>query len=392
MCVFLIVGLTNTLALAADLEPGSSAPPLSIKTWYKGSPVKAFKKDKIYVVEFWATWCGPCRHSIPHVTELAAKHKDITFIGVGVREDDDGQNIKKFVAEMGNKMNYNVGYSGNKIGMYLTWMQATGQTFIPNAYIVRNNKILWIGHPLDMDQPLAEIKAGKFNVAAAKTKFHDAKVKAKADNEIEAARSEIFKLIQAGMDEDAKTKIDQLRAKYPTAIVDDLRKYRESQGLVLGERQLLELLKNSKFAEAQTKTAELKQRYPSFKSERVDFIILAKTDHAAWTNKLHELIAKNDAESFQTIGGAMFRPGSATEVTSQAQEIVEALLATVQKDELDKYWAISFYYRAIGDFKKSLTYLDNAISAFPVSKYKDLPQSLEALKRFRFEIVEKLKG
>lgn len=391
--LFLIASLLATaIASASELEPGSPAPVLSIKTWYKGTPVKTFKHNKIYVVEFWATWCGPCRHSIPHVTELAKKFKDVTFIGVGVREDDDGKNVKKFVAEMGDKMNYNVGYSGNKTGMYLTWMKATGQTFIPNAYIVRNNKILWIGHPLDMDQPLTDIKAGTFSVSAAKSTFQNAKVQAKLDADIEAARSEIFTLIHEGKDEEAKTKISQLTVKYPTAKVDDIRKSMESTSFEDGRQRIADLLKNSHYAQAKIRLEEFKKKYPTFKAEGFEFIILTNTDHDAWTKKLHELVAKNDDESLQTVYGAIFRMGSVKEVTPQAQEIIDALTETIQKEELMKYWALTLYYQAKNDLKQSLASIDSAIAAFPISKYKNEAAFLENLKKSRSELVDKMKG
>jgi len=50
--------------------------------------VKGFDKDKTYVVEFWATWCGPCKATIPHLTKLQKEHPDVTFIGVSVFEND----------------------------------------------------------------------------------------------------------------------------------------------------------------------------------------------------------------------------------------------------------------------------------------------------------------
>src|ERR1700710_690945 len=85
-------------SFAAGLTVGSPAPTLEVTKWYKGEPVTAFDHSKTYVVEFWATWCGPCRESIPHLTELQKKHADVTFIGVSVEADEkDVETVKSFV-------------------------------------------------------------------------------------------------------------------------------------------------------------------------------------------------------------------------------------------------------------------------------------------------------
>src|SRR5882724_10852622 len=94
-------------ASAAPLSLGDPAPKIEVKEFVKGGPVKSFEKGKIYVVEFWATWCGPCRTSIPHLSELQKKHKDVVFIGVSVFERDPSK-VKPFVEEMGEKMAYRV--------------------------------------------------------------------------------------------------------------------------------------------------------------------------------------------------------------------------------------------------------------------------------------------
>src|SRR6516225_10230386 len=83
-------------ARAEGLKVGDPAPKLEVKEFLKGEPVASLEKGKIYVIEFWATWCGPCRTSIPHVTELQKKHKDVVFIGVSVWERN-AAGIKPFV-------------------------------------------------------------------------------------------------------------------------------------------------------------------------------------------------------------------------------------------------------------------------------------------------------
>jgi thiol-disulfide isomerase/thioredoxin len=108
---FLALAVVATLALsatAASLSIGDAAPTLKASKWVKGDAVAKLDADKIYVVEFWATWCGPCKVSIPHLTEMAHKFTQVTFIGMDVfeRGTDKDAAVAKFVEKMGNKMGF----------------------------------------------------------------------------------------------------------------------------------------------------------------------------------------------------------------------------------------------------------------------------------------------
>ncbi|NLH42024.1 MAG: redoxin domain-containing protein [Planctomycetes bacterium] len=157
------------------LRVGLAAPALKVAKWVKGEPVEQLKEGNIYVVEFWATWCGPCRATIPHMTELARKHGgQATFIGVSIWERPAEKTeesllalVEPFVKEMGDKMEYRVAIDGIGREMAQSWMAAADRNGIPCAFIVgKDGKVAWIGHPMSMDTVLEEVIAGTFDVQA----------------------------------------------------------------------------------------------------------------------------------------------------------------------------------------------------------------------------------
>lgn len=189
------------LAHAADeakLKAGDAAPSLSISKWVKGEPVEAFAKGKVYIVEFWATWCGPCKVSIPHVTKLQEKYKDkgLVVIGVSIWERDTSL-VEPFVKEMGGKMEYTVAMDKLTAGpdgqpgrgdMAMNWMSAAGRNGIPSSFIVdREGKIAWVGHPMQMDRPLAKVIEGTF----------DAKAQAEMEVKLNDLQKQAFEAVNA---------------------------------------------------------------------------------------------------------------------------------------------------------------------------------------------------
>jgi thiol-disulfide isomerase/thioredoxin len=174
-----IIFLTVTLTQAqVTLRVGGAAPEIKYSKWVKGTQIQNFEKGKFYVVEFWATWCPPCKTSIPHLTELQHKYKDkVAFIGMdGSERPQAGETplglVETFLKEWDKKMEYNVAMDTEDKFMMNNWMTAAAQYGIPTAFIVdKDTKIAWIGHPMSMDEPLAQILEGKFDVKAYADKF-----------------------------------------------------------------------------------------------------------------------------------------------------------------------------------------------------------------------------
>ncbi len=206
---------------AKELNIGDPAPALSVGKWFKGAPIAGFEKGKVYVVEFWATWCGPCRATIPHLTELAKKFDGkVTFAGISVWEDaTEGRaavetTVAKFIEGMGNKMDYHVGLDTEKNEMSQNWMRAAGERGIPAAFVVnQEGKIAWIGHPMDnMDEVLDKVVNKAFDVQKAKAQRDQQRAET-------AKLEEAYKTIQAALEKEdfpgAVAEIDKALAKYP---------------------------------------------------------------------------------------------------------------------------------------------------------------------------------
>ena len=196
----------KTAAETPLLTIGSKAPPLDIEHWMsngngKFKPVTKFTPGRVYVVEFWATWCGPCIASMPHLAAMQAKYlnKGVQIVSIS---DEDAETVQSFLkapvrssqpdsdAKDGEK-DAKAGKTENApkqtyaeltsayclttdpdASVSIDYLEAAAQNEIPTSFIVgKTGQVEWIGHPMNLDEPLEQIVEDKWDRAAFLVKF-----------------------------------------------------------------------------------------------------------------------------------------------------------------------------------------------------------------------------
>lgn len=234
------------------MMPGSPAPVPNVEKWVRGNTPDLFEANKVYVVEFWATWCGPCKASMPHLTKLSQDYanKGVVILGIS---DEEVTKVTDFLNkdEWKEKAQYTLGTDPDR-SVYKDYMTAAGQSGIPTAFIVKDKTVQWIGHPMSMDEPLAQVVAGKWDVAAAKTKFEAQAREARVMQE----RNKAFAKARKDKDWDALIKLyDQTIADMPADSTTGLRLQKfqllvgaankPAEGYVLGRELATQLKSNA---------------------------------------------------------------------------------------------------------------------------------------------------
>ncbi len=333
---------------AVSVKVGSEAPAIKVAKWIKGKPVTSFEKGKVYVVEFWATWCGPCKASIPHLTEMAKKYKGkATFTGVSVWENTKKPDfldiVAKFVKDFGKKMDYNVAADGLDATMAKTWMTAAGQNGIPTAFVIgKKGTIEWIGHPMaGLEEVVGQVIADKFDSKAAADKQA-------AEAMAEEEQQTIFKpLSEALMKKDWSTavaEIDKIIAKDPS-----------KELLLCGTR----------------------------------FTALSNYDTAAATTyakKISEGVAKNQPMILNELAWTMVDPEKPFKDADYKLALSIALRAVevTKSQEPNILDTLSVAYDKVGDLAKAIATEEKAIEI--AKKTADFPA--ESLKEFTSRLTE----
>ena len=143
---------------AADVCSSDSKPAnlnLTFKDMHGKTLALADYKGKVILLDFWATWCPPCRKEIPGYMELYDRYSSRGFTVIGVSIDDSVSAVKKFVKQI--KVNYPIVIGTDRGDL----VQSFGELPLPTSFIIARDGRICIKHEgaVEKEQVEREITA-----------------------------------------------------------------------------------------------------------------------------------------------------------------------------------------------------------------------------------------
>lgn len=120
---------TVKAAAVKDGKDRKPAPEFSLKDSNGKTVSLSEYKGKVVLLDFWATWCGPCKIEIPWFIEFEQQYKDKGFAVLGVSMDEDGWTaVKPYIQDK--KVNYRVAVGNDQVGQLYGGLDALPTTFL----------------------------------------------------------------------------------------------------------------------------------------------------------------------------------------------------------------------------------------------------------------------
>ncbi|ESZ71235.1 hypothetical protein X726_28610 [Mesorhizobium sp. L103C105A0] len=148
------------------LQMGSPAPSIKMEDWLRGEPLVNFQPGKVYIVEFWATWCELCIAEMLDLMRLQEKYRDSGLEVVGVAANEDAPTaveartkLDAWLAEKCPDLNHRIAsdFTGE---MKKLWREPSFCVGIPTSFVVdRDSCIAFIGRAVETRHVLHRCRA-----------------------------------------------------------------------------------------------------------------------------------------------------------------------------------------------------------------------------------------
>lgn len=247
--------------------PAEALPTLSLEglpeVWLQGAPVKEWEKDKVYIFEFWATWCGPCLAAMPHMEQLHQAFKDnprMQIIGVNVMDRKTPEVLKEFIKNRPTPLNYTMAVDVDGKKTREKWLEPLKVNGIPHAFAVKNGRLIWRGHPSQLsEKTMQAMLKPDFSAASLAAKGPDAG--AREWQHYRETSQKVRELVEKDGKQGAQALLKQVQGSG---------KFPQDQVIQLKMIPFLVLAEQGKFEEAQSVLNDVSREYPDDYRVQID--------------------------------------------------------------------------------------------------------------------------
>jgi cytochrome c biogenesis protein CcmG/thiol:disulfide interchange protein DsbE len=149
LILWVVMSLANPVS-AAD-APAETAPDFSLPTDHSSLRLSDLRGKVVYL-DFWASWCGPCRSTFPWMNDIQARYGDQGLVIVAVNVDKDKALASQFLAQLPAKFTIAYDPQGSVAGMY----KIIG---MPSSFLIDRDGKIQLVHPGFREKDKAELES-----------------------------------------------------------------------------------------------------------------------------------------------------------------------------------------------------------------------------------------